>query len=109
MKPRGEMVIIACEDTKAFGAEIKSDAGIILGRAEDRENLIPAWGKIVEKGSEVPDDVSVVIGDTVLLPDSTRYQKVYEPRVVSGELPRNSKDQLIYITTHYKNISIIYK
>lgn len=110
MNPRGEMILIECKDVTPFGKEVKTDSGIVLSAAtaaKDIQEMVPAWGEIVSVGDAVPEELPV--GTKVLLPDSTRYQKVYEPRVVNGELKRNSPEQQIFVTTHFKNISIVYK
>lgn len=100
---RGEMIIINAKARKK-GDEIVV-SGIIVGKEEHGE--IPLTGVVVSAGSEVNQD-HVKVGDTVLLPDSGRCQNVPDPRIVTKELAADSKDREIFITTHYKNVAVVY-
>lgn len=98
----GEMVILHAEARKK-GQEIKSATGLVIGTEEFGE--IPTTARIVSKG---PDVQGLEIGELVLIPDTSRCQNVPDPRIISKEMDAKDPESLILITTHYKNICIVY-
>ena len=100
---KGEMVIIEVK-ARNKGTEIKTESGLILGKLEEGE--IPLTGTIVSVGDGVPSD-EISINDVVLLPNG-KLQNVPDPRVIEGSMKREDPDAAKMVTTHYKNICVVY-
>lgn len=100
----GEQIII---DTKAVkeGEEIKSDGGIVIGRATQGE--IPLYGIVISVGSDVDQGV-IRVGDKVLLPQGS-IKNVPDPRIIEGSMKQDDNDRALWVHTHYKNIAAVYR
>lgn len=100
MKALDESVIIEVK-ARRKGEEIKRN-GIVVGIEQHGE--VPEWGTIVDVGER---SVGLEVGDVVLVPNG-RMTHVPDPRVVAGELSKDSFDSRQLITTHWKNIQVKY-
>ncbi|AUR85877.1 chaperonin 10 Kd subunit [Vibrio phage 1.081.O._10N.286.52.C2] len=100
----GEQIII---DTKAIkeGEEVKSAGGIVIGRATEGE--VPLHGIVIAVGEEVNTDI-INIGDKVLLPQGS-IRNVPDPRIIAGEMSQNDNNRVLWVSTHYKNITAVYR
>ena len=101
---QGEQIII---DTKAIkeGEELKSEGGIVLGRATQGE--VPLHGIVISVGADVDQNV-IRVGDKVLLPQGA-IKNVPDPRIIRGEMKPDSSERALWVHTHYKNIAVIYR
>ncbi|ALP47563.1 head assembly chaperone protein [Vibrio phage phi-ST2] len=100
----GEQIII---DTKAVkeGEEIKSEGGIVLGRATQPE--VPLHGIVISVGEDVDQNV-IKVGDKVLLPLGN-IKNVPDPRIIEGIMKQDDQDRALWVHTHYKNIAAVYR
>lgn len=101
---QGNQIII---DTKVrkVGEEVKSAAGIILGT--EREGEVPLFGKVISVGATVDQNV-IKLGDIVLLPNG-HMKNVPDPRIIAGEMEQTDSGRVTWMSTHYENISVVYK
>lgn len=103
MKALDESVIIEVQAARA-GEEVKSEFGLVIGRREMGE--IPTWGTVISVGDAVPEEARSILERKVLIPNG-RMNNVTDPRVVAGEFIEKS-DLRQLVTTHWKNIQVIY-
>lgn len=99
-----ENIVIETKAARA-GEEI-SIGGFVVGTREHGE--IPLVGTIVAIGGSVPttENSPIALGNVVLLPNG-RLDHVPDPRYLTGEIASDEQRQLV--TTHYKNIRVVYK
>lgn len=100
----GEQVILEIK-ARRVGDEVKTEGGLVIGIEQQGE--IPTTGTVVSIGQFV-DQAYVQLGDVVLLPNG-HLQNVPDPRVVTGALPKKSPEAKQFVTTHYKNIAVVYR
>lgn len=100
----GEQVILEIK-ARRVGDEVKTETGLVIGIEQQGE--IPTTGTVVSIGQFV-DKAYAQLGDVVLLPNG-HLQNVPDPRVVAGALKKASPEAKQFVTTHYKNIAVVYR
>ena len=100
---QGEQIIMH-QEVRMKGAEVKTSGGIVLGIEEHGE--VPLTGIVVSVGPDV--DTSIIdIGDVCLLP-AANMNNVPDPRIIAGEMDRDSVERLTMFSTHFKNVCVKY-